>query len=70
MLRRLVLLGVGAITLAAGLPVSARQAPIIPPPPKVAASSYLLIDADTQKVLVEHNAHESLPPASLTKIMT
>ena len=70
MLRRLVLLGVGAITLAAALPVSAGQAPIIPPPPKVAASSYLLIDADTQKVLVEHNAHESLPPASLTKIMT
>ena len=68
MLRRLVLLGVSAITLAA--PVAAGQAPIIPPPPKVAASSYLLIDADTQRVLVEHNAHESLPPASLTKIMT
>ncbi len=48
----------------------AGQAPIIPPPPDVAASSYLLIDADTRKVLVEHNANESLPPASLTKIMT
>lgn len=56
----------------AGLPlaVSASQAPIIPPPPSVAASSYLLIDADTRKVLVEHNASETLPPASLTKIMT
>lgn len=70
MRRQLVLLGVSAITLVAGLPVSAGQAPIIPPPPKVAASSYLLIDAHTQKVLVEHNSHESLPPASLTKIMT
>ena len=49
---------------------SAGQAPIIPPPPDVAASSYLLIDADTRKVLVEHNSNESLPPASLTKIMT
>jgi D-alanyl-D-alanine carboxypeptidase (penicillin-binding protein 5/6) len=46
------------------------QAPIIPPPPSVAASSYLLIDADTRKVLVEHNTRETLPPASLTKIMT
>jgi D-alanyl-D-alanine carboxypeptidase (penicillin-binding protein 5/6) len=45
-------------------------APIIPPPPDVAAASYLLIDADTQAVLVEHRAHERLPPASLTKIMT
>lgn len=44
--------------------------PIIPPPPQVAASSYLLIDADTRKVLVEHEAHVQLPPASLTKIMT
>jgi D-alanyl-D-alanine carboxypeptidase (penicillin-binding protein 5/6) len=50
--------------------VMAGQAPIIPPPPGVAASSYLLIDADTQKVLVEHNVNEPLPPASLTKIMT
>jgi D-alanyl-D-alanine carboxypeptidase (penicillin-binding protein 5/6) len=45
-------------------------APIIPPPPDVAATSYLLIDADTQAVLVGHDAHERLPPASLTKIMT
>lgn len=48
----------------------AAQAPIIPPPPDVAATSYLLIDADTQKVLVENEAHTPLPPASLTKIMT
>jgi len=45
-------------------------APIIPPPPEVAATSYLLIDANSQEVLVEHNAHEQIPPASLTKIMT
>ena len=45
-------------------------APIIPPPPDVAATSYLLMDADTRKVLVEHDPHERLPPASLTKIMT
>lgn len=45
-------------------------APIIPPAPEVAATSYLLMDADTEKVLADHDAHERLPPASLTKIMT
>ena len=39
------------------------------PPPKLEASSYLLIDAQTSKVLAEHNAQENAP-ASLTKIMT
>lgn len=58
-----------ALTLLASL-LHAAEKPVIPPPPQVAASSYLLIDADTSKVLVEHNAHEALPPASLTKIMT
>lgn len=50
--------------------VLAATAPIIPPPPSIAASGYLLMDADTNKVLVENNIHEPLPPASLTKIMT
>ncbi len=45
-------------------------APIIPPPPTINATSYLLIDATSQKVLVEHNPHERKAPASLTKIMT
>lgn len=56
------------VTLAAP-PVQAA-APIIPPPPEVDASSYLLMDADTKEVLVQHNIYEPLPPASLTKIMT
>ncbi|ACR12260.1 D-alanyl-D-alanine carboxypeptidase family protein [Teredinibacter turnerae] len=43
---------------------------IIPAPPQLAATAYLLIDADTGKVIVEHNADEQLPPASLTKMMT
>lgn len=59
-----------AICLAGPLALAENAAPIIPPPPDVAATSYLLIDADTQKVLVEHNAREPQPPASLTKIMT
>ncbi len=43
---------------------------IIPSPPSVSASGYLLIDANSGKVIVEHNADERLPPASLTKLMT
>ncbi|WP_370052974.1 D-alanyl-D-alanine carboxypeptidase family protein [Neptunomonas sp.] len=43
---------------------------LIPAAPQVAATSYLVIDADTGKVIVEKNAHERFPPASLTKMMT
>lgn len=43
--------------------------PIIPSAPQLAAKSYLLIDADTGKVIVEKNSEQRLPPASLTKIM-
>lgn len=43
---------------------------IIPRPPEIAATSYILIDAKTGQVLIEENADEALPPASLTKIMT
>ena len=43
---------------------------IIPAPPKLAAEGYLLIDATTAASLVEFNADQRLPPASLTKIMT
>jgi D-alanyl-D-alanine carboxypeptidase (penicillin-binding protein 5/6) len=43
---------------------------IIPRAPELAASSYILIDANSGEVLVEKNADEILPPASLTKMMT
>ena len=54
------------------LAVSAAWAavPIIPSPPQLAAEGYLLIDADTGHVIVEHNGQQRLPPASLTKMMT
>mgnify|MGYP006108788325 FL=1 len=50
--------------------LSVAAPPIIPAPPQLAASGYLLIDADSGKVLVEFNSQQRLPPASLTKIMT
>lgn len=51
--------------------VGAQSNPlIVPAPPMVAASSYIMIDAFSGRVLVEHNADARLPPASLTKMMT
>ena len=44
--------------------------PIVQRVPSVDSRSYLLLDAKSGKVLAEQNADESLPPASLTKIMT
>lgn len=43
---------------------------IIPAPPQLAASSWILMDANSGRILAEHNADERLPPASLTKLMT
>ena len=43
---------------------------VIPAAPSLAANGYLLIDANSGKVIVEKNADEKLPPASLTKLMT
>ena len=46
------------------------ESAMIPAPPVFKAEGYLLMDAVTGKVLVEFNAEQRLPPASLTKIMT
>ncbi len=43
---------------------------LIPSAPSVAASSYILMDFNSGRVLAEKNADKKLPPASLTKIMT
>lgn len=58
--------------LTSAITVSQSQASqvIIPAAPQLASKAYLLIDADTGKVIIEHNADLVLPPASLTKMMT
>ena len=57
--------------LASGLAFANSTPPsIIPKPPSLAASSYILLDANSGEVLVEHNSDKVLPPASLTKMMT
>ncbi|MDP2110826.1 MAG: D-alanyl-D-alanine carboxypeptidase family protein [Thiobacillus sp.] len=42
----------------------------VPPPPQLAAKSWVLIDAASGSVLVDHQGATRLPPASLTKLMT
>ncbi|MCQ4327076.1 serine-type D-Ala-D-Ala carboxypeptidase [Stutzerimonas stutzeri] len=49
---------------------AAWAASIVPSAPQLAAKSYMLMDAASGEVLVEHNGDERLPPASLTKLMT
>ena len=43
---------------------------IIPAAPQLAATSYVLMDAETGQILVTHNADQKMAPASLTKLMT
>ncbi len=49
---------------------SYAQPSIVPSPPSLSAKAYILMDATTGQILVEHNADLQLPPASLTKMMT
>ena len=43
---------------------------ITPSAPALSAKSYVLMDYDSGKMIVEHNADMPVPPASLTKMMT
>ena len=43
---------------------------ITPSAPSLSAKSYVLMDYDSGKIIVEHNPDMPVPPASLTKMMT
>ncbi|MBA4697617.1 MAG: D-alanyl-D-alanine carboxypeptidase [Legionella sp.] len=43
---------------------------IIPAPPSINAKAYILIDANSGKIIAEKNSEQKLQPASLTKMMT
>jgi len=62
--RRLALLA--ALLVAAAAPATALATPV----PPVDAAAYLVVDARTGDVLAASNAHEHLPIASITKLMT
>ncbi len=48
----------------------AHGASLIPAEPQIAATAYLVIDADTGKIIAAKNENERFAPASLTKMMT
>ena len=52
------------------LPILSTATSLVPPPPQIKATSYILLDAETNTVIAEYGADETKPPASLTKIMT
>ena len=62
-MRRLLIILLALCLLPLGLPAGAVQL-------EVAGKSALLMDAATGRVLYENNAHQPLPPASVTKVMT
>lgn len=43
---------------------------IIPSAPSLSAKSYILMDANSGEILVENNIDQTLPPASITKLLT
>lgn len=54
-------------SLAASAP---RSPTITPQAPNLSAKSYVLMDAESGKILAMQNAHQRVAPASLTKMMT
>jgi len=67
MITRILLLALSLTFLAAQ---ASAQSVLIPSPPQVAGSSWVLMDPLSGRVIMEYNSDERLPPASLTKMMT
>jgi D-alanyl-D-alanine carboxypeptidase (penicillin-binding protein 5/6) len=51
-------------------PAPDTSAPPVPAAPQLGANSYLLVDFNSGRVLVEHNPDARVEPASITKLMT
>ena len=60
----------GILLAAVCLLITALPCPVQAAPAEVSAKSAVLMDAATGTILYEQNAHEKLPPASVTKVMT
>lgn len=59
-----------ALFVTAGTASAQSQSVLIPSPPAIAGSSWVLMDPLSGRVIMENNSNERLPPASLTKMMT
>ena len=69
-IRTFLLMAYAVLLNAAILNTANAKPALIPAPPQVSASSYILMDATSGEVIIEHGSHAQLPPASLTKMMT
>ena len=58
------------VVLCASIIHHAAAKQFLPDAPKINAKAWILVDADTGYVIAENNADETLPPASLAKMMT
>lgn len=63
MMKRILLLCL-SVLLVVGFPTTGQAAP------SIQAESYIMTDAVTGKILLQSEADVSLPPASMTKLMT
>lgn len=64
------LLNLTAVLLTLSLSMAQAAPSLIPSPPRLAASGYILMDYQSGQVLAESKAAERMEPASLTKMMT
>jgi D-alanyl-D-alanine carboxypeptidase len=69
---RLVLLALTfcAVVAQAQAPVPNSSARPVPAAPQLGANSYLLMDFNSERIIVENNADMRVEPASITKLMT
>ncbi len=58
------------LVLISGLVMAPAAWSAIPPPPHLAAKSWVLMDVASGTILADHQGATRLPPASLTKLMT
>jgi D-alanyl-D-alanine carboxypeptidase (penicillin-binding protein 5/6) len=65
------IVGLASLSVWAQTPVpNSNTARPVPAAPQLGAKSYLLVDFNSQRILVEHNADMRVEPASITKLMT
>jgi len=62
--------GFAVLTLLAFIPPVLAAPTPVPPPPKPAARSWILVDEQSGRVITSHEADARVEPASLTKLMT
>jgi len=59
-----------ALLLSISVPAAIAANAPIPPPPRLDAKSWILMDEQSGRVITSHNADSRVEPASLTKLMT